>query len=205
MFYIRDRKKLIWTPASASPCLSLALRFWMVMVCTPGTAERWVYRTLPFRHGRSGPGRGARAHAARAESADRVQRSCRLAFPGRAPWSRPSLIFLAAVRTIAIRLGSSSIALTTVAVASMGLIGMTLRPAVAYAIASSTSRPARVLGKYSYGFLRVAPGIWINAWIQFLVLISHKWTHSLAIAGLVELPLAFADQLPGRQAELRPV
>ena len=79
-------------------------------------------------------------------------------------------------------------ALTTVAIASMGLIGMTLRPqSICYRMFHT--RPARILGKYSYGFY-VWHLVWVNAWIKGLVLVNHL-THSLVIAGLVELPLAF--------------
>ena len=182
VFYIRDRKKLIWTCFGVAG-LSLALRFWMVMACTPDTAERWVYRTLPFRLDDLVLG-AALALMLRGPSADRVQRACKWLF-----WAG----FLPSVAIDWLQPDTHSpwqltLALTTVAVASMGLIGMTLRPqSICYRIFSL--RPARVLGKYSYGFY-VWHLVWINAWIQLLVVITHR-THSLAVAGLVELPLAF--------------
>ncbi len=179
---VRDRVKLIWTCFGIA-ALSLGLRFWMAIACTPSIAERWTYRTLPFRMDDLVLG-AALALMLRGPNADRVQRSCTWLF-----WigAIPSVLIFW-LRPDNHSMWQLTIALTTVGIASMGLIGMTLRPqSVCYKIFHI--RPARVLGKYSYGFY-VWHIVWINAWIQGLVLVNHL-THSLAIAGMVELPLAF--------------
>ena len=77
---VRDRVKLLWTCFGIAG-LAFALRVWMVMACTPDNAERWVYRTLPFRMDDLVLG-AALALMLRGPSADRVQRSCRWLFWG---------------------------------------------------------------------------------------------------------------------------
>ena len=82
-----------------------------------------------------------------------------------------------------------TVGLTVVAVASFGLIGMTLRPgSAAYRIFHL--RPARVLGRYSYGFY-VWHVVWAKAWIAVLIFVTAR-THSTALGGIITLPIAFA-------------
>jgi peptidoglycan/LPS O-acetylase OafA/YrhL len=179
---IRDRLKLLWTCAAVS-VLALALRCLMFWTAGPATAETWIVRTLPFRMDALLIG-GALALLLRGGNADRWQRLC-----------RPVLLVFSAL-TLAIFVFSPvydspwlmTVGYTCTALASAGLIGVTLR-AGSPAFKLFYRRPLRTLGKYSYGFY-IYHAIFNWAWISFLGF-AVRHLHSLAAAGAIELSSAF--------------
>lgn len=180
---IRDRIRLIWTAAGLS-LLALGLRCMMCLHLTPELAEQWIMRTLPFRMDALLFG-AILALLLRSPSADRYQRACRWIF----------LLALAAVLaifTFAPAYDSPwllTIGLTFIAIASAGLIGATVKTgSLEFRIFSP--RPLLILGKYSYGFY-IYHLLYRWAWIQLLVFLGRK-THSIALAGIIELSGAFA-------------
>lgn len=182
VWLIKDRVKLIWT--SIGLCgFSLLLRVIAVRMMDPVIAERWVVRTLPFRLDDLLLG-ALLALLLRGPAADAVQRSMKWVFLlGCIPvgliyrfspdYDSPWLL---------------SIGLTFIAVASMGLIGMTLRTG-SLAFRLFHLRAARILGKYSYGFY-VWHVVWAKAWIEVLIFFTTH-LHSTVLGGLITLPLAF--------------
>ena len=82
-----------------------------------------------------------------------------------------------------------SVGLTCIALASAGLIGMTIRPG-SPAFRLFYLKPLRTLGRYSYGFY-IYHLLYGWAWIQFLVFISHA-VHSMALGGVIALTTNFA-------------
>ena len=182
VWLVRDRVKLLWTCGTLIT-LTLILRIVMVHVWSPVVAEDWMIRSLPFRLDTLLFG-ALLALLLRGPEADRAQRSMKWCLLG------------GAVATLAIFRFSPeytspwllSVGLSAIAIASMGLIGMTLK------VSSRTQRffdwrPARVLGKYSYGFY-VYHFVWIKASIRGLIFFTAL-LHSAALGGLVELPIAF--------------
>jgi peptidoglycan/LPS O-acetylase OafA/YrhL len=179
---LRDRVKLLWMAGGIS-MLALVLRCAMYWAAGPVQAETWIVRTLPFRMDTLLIG-GILALVLRGANADRWQRLCRPIF----------LLF--SVLTLGIFVLSPAydspwlmtVGFSCIALACAGLIGMTLR-AGSPAFKIFYRKPLRILGKYSYGFY-IFHTIYIWAWIQFLILLSHH-IHSLVMAGVVELSSAF--------------
>lgn len=182
VYFVRDRIKLLWT--SAILCvLTLLCRVAMVHLATPEMAELWIVRTLPFRFDALLFG-AILALLLRGPSAQVIQRSMK--------WTLLlGLIPLLLIYKFSPEYASAwnlTIGLTLVGVAAAGLIGMTLDPdSIAFKVFHW--RPARILGKYSYGFY-VWHVIWAKAWIEVLVFFTKR-SHSTAIGGLITLPLAF--------------
>ena len=179
---IADRVKLLWTSVGLS-AVSVLLRLAAVLFLTPDTAERWIVRTLPFRLDSLLIG-AILALLLRGPAADQVQRACKSIFVA-------GVAGLAVIKTFSPSYLSPwvlTLGLLCTAVASMGLIGATLRrQSIAFRIFHWG--PARILGKYSYGFY-----VWHLVWQQAFILLLSKLffkTHSTAISGLIEVPLAF--------------
>jgi len=179
---IADRLKLLYTAVGIS-LVAFLLRVSMCLHYPLPFAEQWIIRTLPFRMDALLIG-AMLALVLRGPNSDAWQRSCKWIF----------LVF--AALTISIYIFSPAydspwlltVGLTFIALSSAGLIGMTLR-AESLAFRFFYLKPLRVLGKYSYGFY-VYHLVFRWAWITLLVAVGQK-THSLAIAGLVALPLNF--------------
>ena len=182
VWWVRDRVKLIWI--SAALCgLTLLLRIWAVHAWTPEMADTWLLRALPFRLDDLLYG-ALLALLLRGPAADRVQRAMTWVFvAGLAAavwmWRLPESALL-------------TWGLTVVGIASMGLIGMTLRAGSA-AFRLFQWRPARVLGRYSYGFY-VWHIVWGRVWLALLVWATARF-HSAAVGGVITLPLAFGTTL----------
>ena len=182
VWVLRDRVKLIWTAAGLS-LLALVLRVVMVLTTTPHTAETWIIRTLPFRLDSLLAG-AMLALLLRGPNADRLQRSMKWFFLG----GLVPLLLIFRFSPDYLSLWMLTLGLSFAALASFGLIGLTLRSAsVAFRVFNV--RPARVLGKYSYGFY-VWHVVWAKASIAFLVYLAIR-LHSFMLAGLIELPLLF--------------
>ncbi len=181
VWLVRDRVKLLWL--SGGICVAtLALRYaWCLTQPTPGL---WVIRTLPFRMDTLLLG-GMLALLLRGPRADAVQRAC-------LPLFLASLAVAAVIFSLPSQDGDGTLMLTlglsSTALASTGLIGMTLVPG-SRTFRFFYAKPLRVLGKYSYGFY-IFHMIYGWAWIQLLVKVT-AWTHSLLFGGLVALPLNF--------------
>jgi peptidoglycan/LPS O-acetylase OafA/YrhL len=179
IWLVRDRVKLI--RLSAALCVLTLLSRAGMVVFYPEIAERWVLRALPFRMDDLLFG-AILALLLRGPAADQVQRSMKWLFAGGLTATLLSFYFTPSF-------GSAwmmTMGLVFIGLASTGLIGMTLKPgSVCFLL--FRFQPARVLGKYSYGFY-VWHLIWGSAWLALLSWIEAK-THSLVIAGLVCLPL----------------
>ncbi|HTX40450.1 MAG TPA: acyltransferase [Acidobacteriaceae bacterium] len=182
VWFVRDRVKLIGVAVGIS-AVSLALRFAMIGVFGRVIAETWIIRTLPFRMDSLLIG-GILALVLRGPAADRWQRASKWVFA----------VFLGAALAVFIFSPAYdspwllSVGLTFNALASAGLIGMTLRPgSPAYQLFHL--KPLRVLGKYSYGFY-VYHLLFATAWIDALVSLEHR-LHSLALPGLILLPMNY--------------
>ncbi|HMF54598.1 MAG TPA: acyltransferase [Edaphobacter sp.] len=179
---VRDRIKLLWTAAGLS-VVALGLRCAVYMHTTPQLAEQWIMRTLPFRMDALLFG-GILALLLRGPNADRYQRASR--------W-----VFLAASACVLAIFNFSpaydspwllTVGLTFIAIASAGLIGATVKTGSAE-FRLFSPRPLLILGKYSYGFY-VYHLLYRPAWIQLLTFVGKK-THSIALAGIVELTAVF--------------
>ena len=178
IWWVRDRLKLIWITGALCG-LTLLLRMWAVAVWTPEMADTWVLRALPFRLDDLLYG-ALLALLLRGPAASRVQRAMKWVFVVGLTatvwmWRLPEPALL-------------TWGLTVIGLASAGLIGMTLR-ADSVAFQLFTLRPARVLGKYSYGFY-VWHIVWGRVWIALLVWTTARF-HSHAVGGMITLPLAF--------------
>ena len=182
VWFIRDRLRLLWTALGIS-LLALALRVAMLTHFSPDFSETWIVRTLPFRMDTLLIG-AILAIVLRGPEADKWQRSGK--------W-----IFLAATAAVLAIFAESpaydspwllSIGLTFTALASAGLICVTLRPASA-AFQLFCFKPFRILGKYSYGFY-IYHLLFRFAWIHLLTVAGAR-LHSIALAGMVELTAAF--------------
>jgi len=182
VWMVRDRVRLLWTAGGIS-VLALLLRLGMEMRFSAYTSELWIERTLPFRMDSLLIG-GMLALLLRGPTADAWQRSCRWFFLG---GTAGLLVIFARIRDDSSPV-MMTIGLTLTALASAGLIGMTLRTgSPAFRIFHLS--PLRRLGRYSYGFY-IFHVLYGWAWIQFLVLVTAK-VHSLALGGLIALPINF--------------
>ena len=182
VWLVRDRVKLLWLCGGLS-LATLALRYYWCL--TQPHPNLWIIRTLPFRMDTLLLG-AMLALLLRGPRAAMWQRACLPVFLGAMAvavfvFTQPSLDGDA---TILLTLG-----LASTAVASAGLIGMTLlRGSLSFRLFHL--RPLRSLGKYSYGFY-IFHMIYSWAWIQLLVKFTG-WTHSLLLGGLITIPLNFA-------------
>ena len=180
---VRDRVRLLWTAAGIS-LVALLLRIGMEMHFSRWTCELWIVRTLPFRMDSLLIG-AALALLLRGPAADAWQRRCRWLFLA-------AIAALAGIFTVSPDYDSPvlmTVGLTVTALASAGLIGMTLRRESA-AFRLFHLSPLRRLGRYSYGFY-IYHVLFGWAWIQFLVFVTSK-VHSLTLGGLIALPINFA-------------
>jgi peptidoglycan/LPS O-acetylase OafA/YrhL len=181
---VRDRIRLLWTAAGIS-MLALVLRCLMIWMTDPATAERWIIRTLPFRMDSLLIG-GMLALLLRGENADRWQRLCRPAFLLFSASTLAVLIFSPAFNSPWLM----TVGLTSIALASAGLIGSTLR-AGSPAFRLFYRKPLRILGKYSYGFY-IYHAIFEKAWINVLIFTYFHTHESRAISGVIALSVNFA-------------
>jgi len=179
---VRDRVRLLWTAGGIS-VLALGLRIGMEMRFSLFTSELWIERTLPFRMDSLLIG-AMLALLLRGPAADAWQRSCRWIFLG----SMGALLAIFVFFPDDVSPVMMTVGLTVTALASAGLIGMTLR-AGSPAFRFFYLGPLRRLGKYSYGFY-IYHVLYGWAWIQFLVFVTSK-VHSLALGGLIALPINF--------------
>ena len=175
----RDRVTLIRV-AIGIVVLAAVLRATLLVSFGPLIAERWGVRTLPFRMDSLVLG-GILALLLRGPNADLWQRRCRPLFLASSAIVLGLFVF---------RLDDwanpfyCTFGFTSTALASMGLIGMTLR-AGSPAFKLFYRKPLSILGKYSYGFY-VYHDIFGWAWIQLLVLLMAS-LHSMLLAGLIAL------------------
>ncbi len=166
VYAVRDRRRLI-TVAGVLAVATLLLRCWFFVWAGPFWAERWIVRTLPFRMDALLIG-GMLALLLRGPQAQRVQGACR--------W----LFLIALVPVLAIFVLSPSAAspwlltvgYTLTALASAGLIGMTLRTG-SPAFRLFNVRPFRTLGKVSYGFY-VFHDLYYYVWLQVLIWLGAR-------------------------------
>ncbi len=180
---VRDRVRLLWTAGGIS-VLALLLRIGMEMHFSRGICELWIVRTLPFRMDSLLIG-AMLALLLRGPAADVLQRRCRWLFVG----AMAALVGIFAVFPDYDSPVLMTVGLTVTALASAGLIGMTLRresPAFRLFHLSAL----RKLGRYSYGFY-IYHVLFGWAWIKFLVFVTSK-VHSLALGGVIALPINFA-------------
>lgn len=183
VWLVRDRLKLLWT-ACCICVLTLGARIWIVTHVSQYRAEQLIFRGLPFRIDTLLIG-GIMALLLRGPASDAWQRSAKYFLLLGAP--PVLLIFI-----LSPQLNSPwllSIGLTCIALASAGLIGMTVRTG-SPAFRLFHLKPLRTLGRYSYGFY-IYHLLYQWAWIQFLVLISHAM-HSMILGGVVALTTNFA-------------
>ncbi len=183
VWMVRDRVKLLWTAGSIS-VLALVLRCVLYFMAEPMLADRWIVRTLPFRMDALLMG-GMLALLLRGPNADRWQRLCR---PLLLTATAASLVIF----VLAARVSQGwmlTIGYTFTALASAGLIGVTLRPA-SIAFKLFYRKPLRILGKYSYGFY-IYHLLFRALWLQFLIFFIDR-THSKGIAGVIALSVNFA-------------
>lgn len=179
---VRDRIRLLWMAGGIS-LLALLLRIGMEMRFSRGTCELWIMRTLPFRMDALLVG-AVLALLLRGPAADRWQRRCRWIFLA-------SLAGLLGIFAFSPDYDSPvllTVGLTWIALASAGLVGMTLRSG-SPAFRFFHLGPLRRLGRYSYGFY-IYHVLYEWAWIQFLIFVTSK-VHSIAIGGLIALPINF--------------
>jgi len=183
VWMVRDRTKLLWTAVVLS-LAALGLRCAMCLHFPPELAEQWIVRTLPFRMDTLLLG-GILALLLRGPHADRWQRASRGIF----------LVMSAGV--LALFLLSPdydspwllTIGYTLLALASAGLIGATIKPG-SPEFRLFSLKPLLILGKYSYGFY-IYHLLFRMAWITLVLVPVGRKTHSLALAGIVELGSAF--------------
>ena len=171
VWIVRDRIKLLWTAVGLS-ALALASRIVMVNVWPAGHAEQWLMRALPYRLDTLLFG-AILALLLRGPSADLVQRAMKWCFVGGA-----------AATLIVFRINPDydsplllTLGLTFIGIAATGLIGMTLRTG---SIAQRLFhwKPARILGKYSYGFY-----VWHVVWVKASILALIWFTAPLPLHG----------------------
>jgi len=182
IWIIRDRRRLIQISMGLS-LVAFAARCYMVLTHSQFECETYIVRLLPFRMDTLLIG-GVLALLLRGPASDVVLRSCRGVFIicsiaaaaillSNQPWGSPWVL---------------TFGYTMIALASAGLIGVTLRPgSLVYRL--FLWKPLRTIGKYSYGFY-IFHYLFAAAWIQLLVRIA-SWTHSMVISGIVALTLNF--------------
>jgi len=178
VFWIRDRKTLIRLSLTVI-LVVLFLRVGMVWFLPINVAERFAFRMLPTR-------------------ADDLLMGGALALllrdPKGCPWLRRSWVLLifgfVAFFSIACWRGNFgftdpynlTVGLTLVSIASAGLIGSSIQEGTLISRALST-RPLRIIGKYSYGFY-VYHVLFTKALIAYF-LWCMALVRSMAIAGLI--------------------
>ena len=183
IWLVRDRIPLIWLAGGLS-FMALAARIALVMTLSPEVYGGWLIYLLPLRMDGLLMG-SILALVLRGPAADRWLRSCK--------W-----IFLLASAVIVVgtilRPDVSSpwlltIGISAIAVASVGLIGITLRPG-SPAFRLFSLRPLHVLGKYSYGFY-VYHLVWAAGWASFVAFLTYR-LHSSVIANAIAITANFA-------------
>ena len=186
VFFVRDRIKLIWT--SVLICAAcLALRLLALHLWSLDSAVYALGRLLPFRIDALCFG-ALLALLLRGPSAQAIQRSMKWVFlAGLIPYLLIQVFSGDLFSPAAITFGW-----TFLGIASMGLIGMTLRTGSPL-FRLFHLKPLRFIGKYSYGFY-LWHAVWVDAWIQALIFFTAR-THSLLLGGLITLPLNFATTL----------
>ncbi len=184
---VRDRiRPTIWVAGGLSVA-ALAFRVAFILNFSAQYYEDWMQHMLPFRMDALLIG-AILALVMRGPRADLWQRSGKWLF----------MISTVAVLVITVHSPSSSsrwyntVGSSTVALASAGLIGDTLRrDSIAYRFFHL--RPLRILGKYSYGFY-VYHLIWAEAWShleQTLAVRLHSSVLATAIVDVVSFALTF--------------
>jgi peptidoglycan/LPS O-acetylase OafA/YrhL len=186
VWLIKDRIRLIRF-ATALSVLALVLRIVMVKVVRPENIDGWMVHQLPFRMDSLLLG-AILALLLRGKAADQWQRRCKWIFL----ISTGVFIALsiAAPNLYAPWLMTSGFSL--LALASAGLIGVTLRPG-SPAFRLFNVRPLRVLGKYSYGFY-VYHVLWATAWsalVGFLTTRFHSSILANATSDILNFVLTF--------------
>ncbi len=185
VFLIRDRVKLLWL-CGLLCAGALALRLLAFHLWSYDTVLFVVGRMLPFRIDDLCWG-ALLALLLRGPSAAILQRSMKWLFLAALI---PFLLLQATCDLFSWQ--SITFGWTLFALASMGLIGMTLTPGTA-AFGLFNLSPMRMLGRYSYGFY-LWHAVWADAWRQALVWITAR-VHSLLLGGIITLPLCFACTL----------
>jgi peptidoglycan/LPS O-acetylase OafA/YrhL len=175
----KDRVRIIQI-ATCLSVLALGLRMAMVYALPPTRLEALMVHQLPFRMDSLLLG-AILALLLRGQDADQWQRRCK--------W-----IFLVSVGVF-IGLSAALPALdapwlmtsgfSLLALASAGLVGVTLRPASA-AFRLFNLRPLRVLGKYSYGFY-VYHVLWAGGWAALVKFLTGKFHSSVLANGLSDI------------------
>ena len=183
VWFLRDRVKIIRF-AVAMMVLAFATRMLFCWLAGADAASGWSLRSLPFRLDALVVG-AILALVLRGPNADRWQRLCRPVFLV----STVAVLVLFVLRPLSSSLWLMTVGLPLVALASAGLIGMTLRPG-APAFQLFYVRPLRILGKYSYGFY-VYHALFVHAWIEVLLFFIAR-LHSMMAAGLLALGINFA-------------
>ena len=182
VFAVKGRRRLIGVAAALSVG-ALLCRAGFLWWAGPVLGERWIVRALPFRADALLIG-GILALLLRGPAADKVQRASK--------W----LLVSAGLPVLGIFFWSPkaqspfllTIGYSLTAIASAGMIGMTLRTG-SRAFRVFNVRPLRSLGKYSYGFY-VYHALFYYVWVYALGrMIEHF--HTLVLPGLIESIGAF--------------
>ena len=180
VWLIRDRVKLLWT--SVTLCvLTLIIRIAMVQWTPQEVWGVWLPRSLPFRLDSLLMG-AVLALLLRGPAADAVQRSMKWLLLGGLAGTLLSFYLKADELSPWGMTGG----MTLIGIASVGLIGVTLRPG-SWAFRLFSLRPLRWIGKYSYGFY-VWHIVWMQAWLEVLIYLTARF-HSTALGGAVSLSL----------------
>ena len=182
VWVIRDRVRLLWL-ACALCLLCLVSKIIIVTHCSRELSEMLIFRSLPFRVDTLLTG-GILALVLRGPSADLWQRSAKWFFLS----GGLSALTICALSPALNSPWMLSLGLSAIAIASAGLIGITVRPG-SIAFSLFHLRPLRTLGRYSYGFY-VYHLLYGWAWIQLLTYLTID-LHSRALAGLIALPANF--------------
>jgi peptidoglycan/LPS O-acetylase OafA/YrhL len=179
---VKDRINLIRI-ATLLSVIALVLRIGMVQVVPTTHLESWMAHQLPFRMDSLLLG-AILALVLRGANADWWQRSCKWCF----------LIAAAAFAALSSAEPSlnapwlNTIGFSLLAVASAGLIGVTLRRE-SPAFRLFNLRPLRILGKYSYGFY-VYHVLWASAWWALEASLITRF-HSSILANAITDVLSF--------------
>ena len=176
---VRDRMRLIRMAAGLSVA-ALGFRIAFVLNISSRYYELWMQHLLPFRMDALLIG-AILALVLRGPQSDSWQRSCKWLF----------LVATAIVIVISVTSPSpdspwfNTVGLSSVAIASAGLIGATLRSSsIAYRIFHL--RPLQILGKYSYGFY-VYHLIWGEAWSHLERVLAPRLHSSVAASAIVDV------------------
>lgn len=186
VWLVRDRIQLIRI-ASGLSILALLLRIGMVMTVSTPKLEPWMVHQLPFRMDSLLVG-AILALVLRGPNSDIWQRLCKWSF------LIPTMIFVGAsvVRPELNAPWLNTTGFSMLALASAGLIGVTLRPG-SPAFRVFNLKPLRILGKYSYGFY-VYHALWAGAWwalVGYLTARFHSSVLANATSDLLNFSLSF--------------